>query len=149
MTDDFYLLRQRILQVLEEFSDADSIGTYPNDPRVSTDNSNLEPDDASVPPCIALYESRDFKGSALFLTENALDLRQFYNRCVVGHGPSGHWSDRVSSFIVFTGQWKLYQHIGQQPGAGGTSWGPFGPGRYSDVRKLGIPDNFVSAVRTF
>ena len=53
-----------------------------------------------------------------------------------------NFGDRLTSFTITSGQWKLFQDIDY----GGLSWGPFGPGTYLDVRDFGIPDDFISSI---
>ena len=51
------------------------------------------------------------------------------------------WNDHVSSFIVESGYVQFFEHINYE----GESW-VFGPGEYSWVEDVGIPNDEISSM---
>ncbi len=81
-------------------------------------------------PKIILYEHIDFKGKTLELSGNDLDFRRH------------NFNDIVSSIVVISGQWTLYEHIN----FGGRSI-TIGPGRYRWIEDLGMRNDLASSVK--
>ncbi|MFB9243331.1 beta/gamma crystallin family protein [Massilia antarctica] len=58
--------------------------------------------------------------------------------------PDKHFfNDRVSSFVVVSGRWKVYRDSNYR----GPASCVFGPGRYTWVEAAGIPNDSISSVR--
>jgi hypothetical protein len=62
----------------------------------------------------------------------------------------GHWNDQISSIIVVSGTWQFWRNANFQPGPGDRDW-ILGPGYYSWVEAVGIPNDQISSfgVRSF
>ncbi|MBD0370941.1 MAG: beta/gamma crystallin family protein [Pyrinomonadaceae bacterium] len=53
------------------------------------------------------------------------------------------FNDKISSFVVVSGSWQFFRDIN----FAGPASNVFGPGRYSWVESVGIPNDSVSSVR--
>jgi hypothetical protein len=78
---------------------------------------------------VLVYELNDFGGNSLDATDN-----QSY----VGV----QWDDKISSIKVKSGTWRFYEDINY----GGRYW-DLGPGEYSSVESVGIPDDSISSFK--
>jgi hypothetical protein len=54
----------------------------------------------------------------------------------------GDLNGKISSIMVMSGTWRFYEY----PNYGGRYW-DLGPGGYSSVVSVGIPDNLISSFR--
>jgi len=78
---------------------------------------------------VIVYESINFGGESFDST---------YDQPYVGD----HWNDKISSIKVVSGTWRFYE----SPNYGGRYW-DLGPGGYSSVESVGIPDNLISSFK--
>jgi hypothetical protein len=78
---------------------------------------------------VIVYELTDFGGNSLDATDD-----QSY----VGD----QWDDKISSIKVKSGTWRFYEDINY----GGRYW-DLGPGEYSSVENVGIPDDSISSFK--
>lgn len=85
------------------------------------------------PPEIVLYQDANFGGR---------EWRTHLGYTYVGDT----WNDTLSSLIIVSGTWQFWRHANYQSGAGDRNW-VLGPGYYSWVEAVGIPNDQVSSLR--
>lgn len=52
------------------------------------------------------------------------------------------WNDKISSVVIYSGRWRFYEHWHYQ----GAYW-DLGPGQYSWVEAVGIPNDIISSFK--
>jgi hypothetical protein len=53
------------------------------------------------------------------------------------------FNDKISSFVIVSGQWQFFRDINYT----GPASGVYGPGVYNWVESVGIPNDSISSVR--
>ena len=81
------------------------------------------------PAKVIVYEHINFGGGRLYASSN-----QQY----VGD----QWNDKISSIKINSGTWRFYEHANY----GGRYW-DLGPGKYSWVEDVGIPNDLISSFK--
>jgi hypothetical protein len=61
----------------------------------------------------------------------------------LNHPEDNTLNDRVSSFVVLSGNWQFFRHANFNEPVGA----PLGPGQYESVVNFGIPNDAVSSLR--
>lgn len=83
---------------------------------------------------VVLYQHIDFRGREKHLYGSEPNL----------NAPNDHFfNDKVSSFVVVSGRWKFFRDSNYR----GPASRIFGPGRYSWVEAVDIPNDSISSVR--
>ncbi len=78
---------------------------------------------------VVVYEHIDFGG-------DKLDTK--FDKSYVG----ASWNDKISSIKVKSGTWRFYEHANYE----GRYW-DLGPGDYSWVEDVGIPNDLISSFK--
>jgi hypothetical protein len=88
---------------------------------------------------IIIFEDRDFKGRWRLIEDADANLWRSDNP---------FWDDRISSFVVLSGQWRLFRHPHFQSVYSNTRTRQtfFAPGHYGWVQDYGMEDNTVSSL---
>jgi Beta/Gamma crystallin len=83
---------------------------------------------------IVLFEHTNFRGGHkhLFVSEPNLASPE-----------DSFFNDKISSFVIVTGQWQFFRDINYT----GPASRVFGPGVYNWVESIGIPNDSISSVR--
>ena len=83
---------------------------------------------------IVLFEHANFRGQHkhLYGSENNLAAQE-----------DNFFNDKVSSFVIVSGTWQFFRDINFT----GPASNVLGPGRFSFVESVGIPNDSVSSVR--
>jgi hypothetical protein len=84
---------------------------------------------------IIIFQHRDFRGSHRHVFGQEPNLN---------HGEDNTLNDRISSFVVLSGDWTLFRHANFVEQVGGRT---FGPGQYEFVADFGVPNDAVSSLR--
>jgi hypothetical protein len=100
---------------------------------------SMPPGENALPGRILLFEDSDFGGKSIDIQTASPDLGGF---------KEGSFNDRVSSFVILSGNWSFYRDVkfagpflyGGQPMV-------LKPGTYNRVEDLGIKDNEISSLK--
>lgn len=84
---------------------------------------------------IIVFEHRDFRGRHRHI---------FGHEANLNHSEDGTLNDRISSFVVVSGRWRLFRHAN----FGEPYPLTFPPGEYSWVEDFGVDNDQVSSLRT-
>ena len=84
---------------------------------------------------IIIFEHRDFRGRHRHILGEEANLN---------HAEDNTLNDRMSSFVVLSGDWSLFRHANFVDQVGGRT---FGPGQYEWVGNFGVPNDAVSSLR--
>ena len=83
---------------------------------------------------IIVFQHRDFRGHHRHIFGEESNLNDSEDRTL---------NDKISSFVVLSGNWKLYRHANYNTEYDRT----FGPGQYSWVVDFGVENDNVSSLR--
>lgn len=78
---------------------------------------------------VIVYELTNFGGDSFDATDDQSNL-------------GAQWNDKISSIKVKSGAWRFYEDLSY----GGRYW-DLGPGEYSSVENIGIPDDLISSFK--
>lgn len=96
---------------------------------------------------IVLFIDTQFGGAHIHIYKSVPDLKEVSVGGVDGP-QGGNWNDKVSSFRVVSGTWKLYADANyQSPTPAGDEEREFWPGFYPRVEDLGIENDTISSVK--
>lgn len=84
---------------------------------------------------IIIFEHRDFRGRHRHI---------FGHEANLNHPEDNSMNDRMSSFVVLSGEWSLFRHANFVDQVGGRT---FGPGQYEWVGDFNVPNDEVSSLR--
>ena len=84
---------------------------------------------------IIIFEHRDFRGRHRHI---------FGQEANLNNGEDNTLNDRMSSFVVLSGNWSFFRHSNFVEQVGGHA---FGPGQYEFVGNFAIPNDAVSSLR--
>jgi hypothetical protein len=83
---------------------------------------------------ITLFEHRDLRGAHRHLFQSEPDL---------GNRDDSYFNERVSSFVISSGQWQFFT----DPSFVHPASNPLGPGVYAWVEDFNIPNDSISSVK--
>ncbi len=100
---------------------------------------SLPPSNQIPPGRIILFEGENFCGKSIDVVHAHSDLSLF---------KEGNFNDRTSSVTIMTGNWSFYRdpHF-ENPFMQGSAPVILGPGSYSRISSLGLPDNAISSLQ--
>jgi len=84
---------------------------------------------------IIIFEHRDFRGRHRHIFGEEANLNNAEDNTL---------NDRISSFVVLSGNWMLFRHSNFVEQVGGRT---FGPGQYESVTNFAVPNDAVSSLR--
>lgn len=84
---------------------------------------------------IIIFRHRDFRGAHRHI---------FGEEANLGNSEDSTLNDQMSSFVVLSGNWRLFRHSNFVEPVGGRT---FGPGQYSWVGDFSVPNDQVSSLR--
>jgi hypothetical protein len=100
---------------------------------------NPPPVESAAKGRILIFEHRNFEGRAKDISLGSPNLSL---------SEDGFFDDQVSSFIIASGNWMFYKHSGfRSPYMRAGKPLILGPGQYSSVEALGIPEDDISSLR--
>ena len=83
---------------------------------------------------IIIFEHRDFRGRHRHI---------FGQEANLNHAEDPTLNDRMSSFVILSGTWRLFRHANFSEQVGRD----FGPGQYEWVGDHAVPNDAVSSLR--
>lgn len=97
----------------------------------------------SISSVLSFEEAAAIKGGAQLtiyehINYGGASLSTQFNSSYVGND----WNDKTSSIYISSGTWRFYEHAGYQG-----NYTDLGPGAYSWVEDIGIPNDSISSFK--
>ena len=86
---------------------------------------------------IIIFQHRNFRGHHRYIINQEENLNNAEDKSL---------NDKVSSFAILKGQWRVYRHSGFDSEMG-LQGAPFGPGAYSWVEDYDIENDQMSSLK--